>query len=122
MTAAGGGAAAGAAPDTITITEGGVTVEVRPLGWTDFWTLEADLAAIVAMPDGTPELDAAFIGACTALGRRMDAYAAPGSPALPSRVPPSSMRAFIRRWVREVRDAAVPPPSGGDSPSPPSMV
>lgn len=119
MTAAGGGAAAGAAPDTITITEGGVTVEVRPLGWTDYWTLDRDLAAIAAMPSGTPELDAAVEDACLAIAGRMDRYWVSGG--RPSEVPTRRMRAFVRRWEAEVRDAAVPPPSGGDSPSPPSM-
>lgn len=97
----------GDAPATITITEGGVTCEVRPLGFRDFWTLEGDLLAVRSMPDDdVPAIEAA----CRSIADRMDRYHVSGS--LPSEVLPRHLRAFIRRWAMEVRDAAVPPPSG----------
>jgi hypothetical protein len=99
-------AGGGDAPATITITEGGVTVEVRPLGWTDYWTLDRDLDAIALMPQDD---EAAVVEACLDIARRMDAYAV--GPARPSSIPSRHVRAFVARWVAEVRDAAVPPPS-----------
>ena len=104
--------------DEITITEGGVTVTVRPLGFADYFGLDRALDAIVAMPSGTAAERAALEDACLAFAARIDAYAAEGSPP-PSRVPLRSMRAFVVRWAAEVRDAAVDPTSGGPSPSGP---
>jgi hypothetical protein len=70
---------------------------------------------VLVMPLDTRDQEAAFGAALVDLAERLDAYAV--GPVKPSRVPPAFMRAFIRRWVSGVRDAAVDPPSAGTSPS-----
>lgn len=119
MTAPDGGE--GDSLPVITITEGGVTVRMTPCGWLDLVEIPAALQAVVAMPLGrSPAEDDAFRVALVAFAARIDAYAAPDSPSLPSRIPAAFMRRFVDRWIGGVRDAALPPPTAAPSPSPDS--
>lgn len=99
----------------ITITEGGVTVSVLPLGWLDLAEIPDAFEAIWTIDTSTRAGEDALREAMIAFGHRIDQYAA--GPVPPSRIPLRSMRSFLRRWASEVRDAAVDPPSAGSSPS-----
>jgi hypothetical protein len=103
-------------PEPLTITAGGVTVRVRPLGWLDMVEIPDALRALRTMPTETDEDVEAFRDAIVAFGHRIDAYAA--GDVRPSMVPPVAMGDLIGRWVSGVRDAALPPAPAGDSPSP----
>lgn len=106
----------------VTVEVDGVTVLMRPVGWMDYVSIPDELERVVALNLADPEQEADFRASHLALAARLDAYAAEGTPTLPSRVPARAMRAFVERWLSGVRDAAVPPASGGDSPSPPSTA
>jgi hypothetical protein len=101
----------------ITITEGGVTVRMTPCGWLDLVEIPAALQAATTMPLGTAEEQDAFRAALVEFAARIDSYAAPDSPNLPSRVPAGLMRRLVDRWLGGVRDAAIPPPPAAPSPS-----
>lgn len=99
---------------TLTITEGGVTVTVAPVGWLDLAAIPAEFTTILEMRVRTAEDVAAWEAAVAAFAARIDAYAA--GPVPPSRIPAAYMRAFINRWTTGVRDAALPPPPAAASP------
>lgn len=103
----------GAALPTLTITEGGVTVEMTLCGWRDLVEIPAAFEAMLVMPLKTKAQETAFGAAMLEFASRLDAYAT--GPVKPSRVPAPFMRSFIRRWTAGVRDAAVDPPSAGTS-------
>ncbi len=104
----------GDALSALTITEGGVTVTVRPLGFRDFYEIPEALIGIGRLVREKRYDDA--MAAHKAFADRIDRYAT-GDPR-PSDVPQEAMEAFVMRWVSGVRDAAVPPTSAGPSPKP----
>lgn len=112
-----------AGPSTLTITEGGITVEMLPCGFRDLIELPRELDRLGDWAGkASPEDEGALQDAMLAFAERVDAYAA--GPVKPSRVPLSGghYHRFVTRWTQEVRDAALPPASAGGSRKRPSTT
>jgi hypothetical protein len=98
----------------LTITEGGVTVTVAPVGWLDLVAIPGEFDRLLVLPSQTAAESAALGDAMVAFAARIDAYAR--GPVPPSRIPAAYMRRFLDRWMTGVRDAARPPASAAGSP------